>query len=168
LVVVAAAGHIPARQRHRLAVVGRDRQSPLVWVEGGDLAAGAVHHPQLSPGVAAAHDSVTDPELPLTHLQSIPPEAAVLGHALARGYIQAGDLGPGEGDHPSLLAFPEPLPPVADLGGVGFRLAAADDHVAVLDQPVHRLLRAVVAEQSGDVLAELSALPVVAAQLGST
>ena len=134
---------------------------------GGDLAAGAVDHPQPSPGVAAAHDPVADPELPLTDLQSIPSEPACLHHAVAGGRVQPGDLNPGEGDHPRLLAFPEPVPPIADLGGVGFRLAATDDHLAVRDQLVNGLVVAVVAEQGGDVLAKLSALPVVAAQLGS-
>jgi len=52
-------------------------------------------------------------------------------------------------------------------GGIRFRLAATHDHLVVLDQPVHRLVGMVVAEQGGDVLAELGALAVVAAQLGS-
>jgi hypothetical protein len=104
-------------------------------------------------------------ELPLTDLQRVGAEAAVLGHALARGCVEPGDLGPGEGDHARLLSLPEPVPPVADLGGVGFRLAAADDHLAVGDQPIHGFILAVVAEQGGDVLAELGALPVIAPEL---
>src|SRR5215217_7586400 len=59
----------------------------------------------------------------------------------------------------------ESLPPVADLDGIGFCLGAADDHFAVGDQLVHGLIGAVVAEQDGDVLAELGPLAVIAAQL---
>jgi hypothetical protein len=146
LVVVAAASHIPARQGHDLAIVGGDGEGPLVGVEGGDLAAGAVDHPQPRTGVAAAHNSVADPELALTDLQSICSEPAVLRHALAGGRVQPGDLRSGEGDHARLLPVSEPVPPVADLDSVGFRFAAADDHLAVLDQPVHGLVGAVVAE----------------------
>jgi hypothetical protein len=126
---------------------------PLAGVEGGDLAARAVDHPQPGSGVAATHDPVADPELPLTDLQRVGAEPAVLRHALPRRHVEPGDLGPGEGDHARLLPVSEPVPPVADLGGVGFRLAAADDHPAVLYQPVHRLVGAVIPEQGGHVLA---------------
>jgi hypothetical protein len=165
LVLVAPAGHIPARQQDHLAVVGGDGEGPLAGIEGDDLAAGAVHHSQPGPGVAAADHPVADPELPLTNLQSIRPEAAVLGHPLTSSRVQPGDLGSGEGDHPRLLAAGEPLPPVADLDSVGFRLAATHDHLAVLHQPVHGLLGTMVAEQGGHLVAELGALAVIAPEL---
>jgi hypothetical protein len=135
-------------------------------VESDDLAAGAVDHPQSRSGVAAAHHSVADPELPVGDLKDVGPEAAILRHQFPCGSVQVSRFRSGEGDHAGLLALAEPLPPVAHLRGVGFRLGAADDNLAVGHQPVECLVLAAGAEQRGDLLAEFRLLPVVAAQFG--
>jgi hypothetical protein len=85
-----------------------------------------------------------------------------------RGGVQPGGFRSGEGDHAGLLPIAEALPPVAHLGGVGFRLGAAHDHLAVRHQPIEGLVLPARAEQGGDLLAKGRLLAVVAAQLAGT
>jgi hypothetical protein len=129
-------GHIPARQRHRQPLVGADRERAARGVQGGDLATGPVDHPQPRSGVAATDHLVAHPELLLADLEGVGSEPAGLCHELPRGGVEPGCFGAGEGDHAGLLAVAEALPPVADLGGVGFRFRAAHHHLAVRHQPL--------------------------------
>jgi hypothetical protein len=69
---------VAAVQGGLLPVVQPHGQRPLVGVEGEDLAAAAVGHPQGAEGVLAAHHHIPDRELAVADLE-------VVGAKLAGG-----------------------------------------------------------------------------------
>jgi hypothetical protein len=59
--------------------VDPDGESALPGVEGGDGAAGAVGHPELVDGVAAAHHPIPNRQLAVLDRQAVNAEAAAGG-----------------------------------------------------------------------------------------
>jgi hypothetical protein len=77
-----AAVQVPARQHHlpRVLAVHADGQGAGLGVEASDGAAGAVGHPQLGDGVAAAHHQIPHRQLEVLDLEAVLAEAAMRGY----------------------------------------------------------------------------------------
>jgi hypothetical protein len=133
----AAAVQVPAGQGHLPGVltVQAQGQAAGVGVEGSDGAAGAVGHPELADGVAAAHHPIPNGQLEVLDLEPIGAEATLGGQQLLAGAVEPVDLGPAAGQHDHVLggvvlAVLVGLPPVLEEGqGGGWLGVGADDPV---------------------------------------
>jgi hypothetical protein len=103
---------VAAVQSRLLAVVQAQGEGPLVGVEGEDLAAAAVGHPQSAEGVLAADHQIPDRELAIPDLEALGAELAGVPAELLAGGVELVDLlAPvGQDRHP--VAVLERLPPV--------------------------------------------------------
>jgi hypothetical protein len=137
---------VPAGQGHFLAVaaVHADSECPSVGVEGGDGAAGAVGHPQLSDGVAATHHPVPDRHLEVLDLKAIGAKAAAGGQQLLASGVQPIDLASAARQYDRVLGrvglgvLPA-LPPVVEQRQSGGRLGLGRHYPVMGPIGGHRL-----------------------------
>jgi hypothetical protein len=104
---------VAAVQGDLLPVVQPHGQRVLLGVEGEDLAAAAVGHPQRPEGVLAAHHHIPDGQSAVADLEPLGAELAGVVAELLAGGVELVDLLPAVGQDRHPLAPLERLPPVA-------------------------------------------------------
>jgi hypothetical protein len=113
---------VAAVQGGLLAVVEPQRQRAFLGVEGEDLAAAAVGHPQRPEGVLAADHQISDRVLAVADLEALAAELAGLVAELLAGGVELVHLLAAVGQDGDPVPVLEGLPPVAqqellELGG---------------------------------------------------